>query len=488
MKKNSSFHLHPSSVDAVIIGSGPNGLAAAITLARAGRSVLVLEAKDTVGGGARSAELTLPGFTHDICSAIHPLALTSPFLRSIPFNDLGVEWIYPPASAAHPLDDGTAVMVEHDAASPARGVRATGDTLGPDAAAYRRVLEPLVRAWDDLAVDLLGPLPLPPRHPLTFTRFGLRAAWPAALFARAMFRGERARAVFAGMSAHSMLALEQLTSAAFGVVLTSSAHAVGWPMAKGGSQKIADALAAHLRSLGGEIITGQKVESMKQLPPAQAVLFDLTPRQILKIAGDELPTGYRRALERYRYGSGVFKMDWALSGPIPWKAAEASRAATVHLGGTLDEIAAAEHETRSGQHPERPFVLLAQQSLFDASRAPEGKHTAWAYCHVPGGSAMDMTGPIETQIERFATGFRDLILARSVRAAPEMEQYNANYIGGDINGGVQDMWQLYTRPAWRLSPYTTPNPRLFICSSSTPPGGGVHGMCGYHAARAVLRV
>ena len=485
--------------DAIIVGAGPNGLAAAITLARAGRSVRVLEAKETVGGGSRSAELTLPGFVHDVCSAIHPLALTSPFFNTLPLADYGVEWIHPPASLAHPLDDGTAVVVERSIENPLQGVEATSETLGRDAAAYRALLGPLVADWEKIKLDLLGPLPLPPRHPIALVRFGLGAIWPARTLAKTLFKGERARAVFAGMAGHSMLPLDQPMTAAFGLILTVTAHAVGWPMARGGSQKIADALACYLHSLGGEIVTGQLVESIDDLPPAKAVLFDVTPRQLLSIAGHRLPSGYRRQLERYRYGPGVFKVDWALDGPIPWKAVECARAATVHLGGTLDEIAASERAVWRGEPPERPYVLLAQHTLFDPTRAPEGKHTAWAYCHVPNGSTFDMTARIENQIERFAPGFRDRILARSARSAPDMERYNPNYIGGDINGGVQDFWQLYTRPAPRLVPYSIPTrrdvpppkgdlrpERLYLCSSSTPPGGGVHGMCGYFAARAAL--
>lgn len=472
--------------DAIVVGAGPNGLAAAITLARAGRSVLVLEAKDTIGGGTRSAELTLPGFVHDVCSAIHPLAVASPFFSTLPLADHGLEWIYPPASAAHPLDDGSAVLVE-------RSLEATSETLGRDAAMYRALVGPLVAHWEKLKLDLLGPLPLPPHDPITLARFGLSAVWPLRGFAKTAFRGERARAVFAGLGAHSMLSLDQPLTTAFGLVLAASAHAVGWPLARGGSQKLADALASYLRALGGEIVTGHLVESIDDLLPAQAVLFDVTPRQLLRIANCRLPAGYRRQLERYRYGPGVFKVDWALDGPIPWKAAECARAPTVHLGGTLDEIAASERAVWRGEHPERPYVIVAQHTLFDPSRTPEGKHTAWAYCHVPNGSPFDMTARIESQIERFAPGFRDRILARSARATPEMERYNPNYVGGDINGGVQDLRQFYTRPALRLNPYSIPTrrgaaaQRLYLCSSSTPPGGGVHGMCGYFAAQTALK-
>ncbi len=465
--------------DAVVVGSGPNGLAAAITLAQAGCSVLVLEARDTVGGGARSAELTLPGFIHDVCSAIHPLGVASPFFRALPLAQYGLEWVYPPAELAHPLDDGTAVLVE-------RSVEATAAQLGPDARAYRQIMTPLVADCDKLLDELLGPLRFP-RHPLALARFGLQALFPASLFSRMAFRGERARAVFAGVAAHSIMPSEWPATAAFGLMLTMLAHAVGWPVARGGSQKIADALAAYLRSLGGQISVGRTVESIDDLPPARMVLLEVTPRQILKLAGHRLPPGYRRRLEGYRYGPGVFKVDLALDGPIPWKAADCARAATVHVGGTLQEIAASERAVWRGEHSAQPFVLVAQQSLFDPSRAPEGKHTAWAYCHVPNGSTVDMGDHIEAQIERFAPGFRDRILARSTRTAVQMEQYNATYVGGDINGGVQDLRQLFTRPVARWTPYSTPAKGLFLCSSSTPPGGGVHGMCGYHAARAALR-
>ncbi len=467
--------------DAVIVGAGPNGLSAAITLARAGRSVLVLEAKETVGGGCRSAELTLPGFIHDVCSAIHPLGLASPFMRGLPLEEHGLEWVQPSAPLAHPLDDGTAVVIERSVAA-----TATEANLGRDAHAYRALMRPLVRDWPKIGLDLLGPLRFP-RHPVALARFGLKALLPAELLARVVFKEERARAIFAGMAAHSMMPLERPPTASFGLVLGALAHLVGWPVARGGSQQIAGAMASYLRSLGGEIAVGQRVESLEDIPPARAILFDLTPRQIVQIAGERLPWGYRRQLGRYRYGPGVFKVDYALDGPVPWMAAGCLRASTVHLGGTLEEIAAAERAVWRSEHPEKPFVLLGQQSLFDGTRAPEGKHTVWAYCHVPHGSTFDMTGRVEAQIERFAPGFRNRVLARHAMAAADMQRYNPNYIGGDINGGVQDLRQLFTRPTISLVPYRTPAEGIYICSSSTPPGGGVHGMCGYHAARAVLR-
>jgi phytoene dehydrogenase-like protein len=465
--------------EAIVVGSGPNGLAAAIALARAGVSVRVLEAEDTVGGGTRSAELTLPGFTHDVCSAIHPLGLASPFFRTIPLEEHGVEWIHSPAPLAHPFDDGTAAVLE-------RSVEETGETLGEDAAAYRRLMAPLVRDVDALLEDLLGPLRVP-RHPLALARFGPRAVLPVTTLARLAFRGERARAFLGGLAAHSMLPLTRPPSASFGLVLGLLGHAVGWPLARGGSQRIADALASYLRSLGGAIDTGRRVASLAELEATAAVLLDVTPRQLVAVAGERLPAGYRRRLDGYRYGPGVFKLDWALDGPIPWRAEECTRAATVHLGGTLDEIVASEVGPWRGECAERPYVLLAQQSLFDPTRAPEGKHTAWAYCHVPNGSTVDMAARIEAQVERFAPGFRDRILARSARGPADLERENANYIGGDINGGIADFRQLFTRPVARASPYTTPVPGIYICSSSTPPGGGVHGMCGYWAAKAALR-
>jgi len=465
--------------EAIVVGSGPNGLAAAIVLAQAGLAVRVLEAADTVGGGARSAELTLPGFVHDVCSAIHPLGVASPFCRTLPLEEHGVHWIEPPAALAHPFDDGTAVLLERSAYAAVTGV-------GEDEDRWRRIFAPLARDAEPLLEDLLGPLHLP-AHPLALARFSALAAPPATLLARLSFRGAKARGAFAGLAAHSMLRLDRPPSAAFGLTLGLLAHAVGWPFPRGGSQRISDALASYLRSLGGEIETGRKVESLAELGETRPVLLDLTPRGLLALAGDRLPTRYRRGLERYRYGPGVFKLDWALDGPIPWRAEECARSATVHLGATLEEIAASETAPGRGEIAQRPYVLLAQQSLFDPTRAPEGRHTAWAYSHVPNGSAVDMTERIETQVERFAPGFRERILARSALGPADMERYNANYVGGDINAGAATLSQLFTRPVARVSPYTTPLPGVFLCSASTPPGGGVHGMCGYHAARAALR-
>jgi phytoene dehydrogenase-like protein len=464
---------------AVVVGSGPNGLAAGIALAEAGRSVTVLEGADRLGGGCRSEELTLPGFVHDTCSTVHSLALASPFLSTLPLAEHGLELVHPSAPLAHPLDDGSAVMLERSVDETARG-------LGADAAAYRRLFGPLVLSADELFGQILGPL-RPPRHPLVMARFGAGALRSASGLARSRFTGERARALFAGCAAHSMLSLTTPASAAFGMVLAVTAHRVGWPVARGGSQRLVDALASQLRSLGGEIQTARWVESLDEVEAHTPVLLDVTPRQLLRLAGARLPAGYGRRLGRYRYGPGVFKLDWALEAPIPWSAAEVLRAGTVHLAGTLDEIVASEEAAVRGRHADRPFVLLVQPTLFDPTRAPDGRHTAWAYCHVPQGSTRDMTEAIESQVERFAPGFRDLILGRSVMDSAEVERRNPNYVGGDINGGVQDLRQLFTRPVPRLDPYSTPLRGLYLCSSSTPPGGGVHGMCGYHAARSALR-
>ena len=465
--------------DAVVVGSGPNGLAAAITLARAGCSVLVVEAAETIGGGLRSQPLTLPGFVHDVCAAIHPLAAASPFFRSLPLAEHGVTWIEPDAPLAHPFDDGRTLLLE-------RSLRHTSAGLGADGGAYVNLMAPLVRHWESLMDMLLGPLRMP-RQPLLLARFGLSGIRSAQDLARGKFTGEEARALFAGLAAHAVLPLDRRPTAAFGLVLAILGHAVGWPLVHGGSQRLADAMASYLVSLGGEIQANAPVNCIADLPASRVVLLDVTPRQVLRLAGHRLPNSYRRQLERYRYGPGVFKMDWALDGPIPWRAETCRGAATVHLGGTLEEIARAEQAAFRGQHSERPFLILAQPSLFDHTRAPAGRHTAWAYCHVPHGSKMDMSGSIESQIERFAPGFRERILARHVMAPATLEHYNSNYVGGDISGGVQDLRQLFTRPAVRWTPYATPDKRLFICSASTPPGGGVHGMSGYFAARTALR-
>ncbi len=465
--------------DAVVVGSGPNGLSAAITLAQAGRTVTVVEAAPTLGGGSRSAELTLPGYVHDVCSTVHSLAVASPALSALPLAEHGLQLVHPELPLAHPMDDGSAVLLH-------RAVADTAATLGGDQRAYESLVGPLVRRSDALMHELLGPL-RPPRHPLAMAGFGFVALRSAVGLARARFDGPRGQALLGGAAAHSMMRLDQVPTAAVGLVLMTAAHAVGWPFARGGSQNVVDAMASYLRSLGGEVITDWRVEDVGELDDARAVLLDVTPRQLLSLAGHRLPRRYSRALSRYRYGPGVFKLDWALAGPIPWRDEAVARAGTVHLGGTLEELARSEDDVNRGRVPERPFVLLTQPSLHDPTRAPAGNHVGWAYCHVPAGCDEDMTGRIEAQVERFAPGFRDLVLARASMSAPQMEAYNPNYVGGDINGGVQDLRQLFTRPAVRPVPYSTPDPRLFLCSSSTPPGGGVHGMSGYFAARAALR-
>lgn len=467
------------AIDAIVIGSGPNGLAAAIVLARAGHSVVIYEAADQIGGGMRSGELTLPGFTHDICSTIHALGAASPVLRSFPLEKYGLQWVRPSAPLAHPFDSGSAAVLEHS-------IEETGKTLGEDSNNYRKFVGPFVRNSEALFQDILGPLSLP-KHPFLMARFGFYGVQSASYAASRLFRNEEARALFAGLAAHAIMPLEKPLTAAFGLILGMLGHVTGWPVARGGSQQLANALAAYFKSLGGEIITGNPVTSLEELPPARAILCDITPRQLIRIASDRLPSRYKQSLEQYRYGPGVFKMDWALRGPIPWKAEGCKRAGTVHVGGTLAEIAAAERAVWEGRHPSRPFVLVTQPTLFDPSRAPAGRHIAWAYCHVPNGSTSDRTEQIESQIERFAPGFRDQVLARSTMTTRQFEQHNANYIGGDINGGVQDLRQLFFRPTMKRVPYATPVKGLYLCSASTPPGGGVHGMGGYHAAQAALR-
>jgi phytoene dehydrogenase-like protein len=464
-------------LDAVVIGSGPNGLAAAITLARAGREVIVYEAQDVIGGGTKSAGLTLPGFVHDVCSAVHPLGIGSPFFQSLPLDQHGLEWIQPPSPLAHPLDDGPAVMLQ-------RSLPETAAGLGADGKRWKGLLAGSLRAWPDLKRDLLGPLKFPSR-PVAMANFGMHALFPAATLARTCFSTPRARALFAGIAAHSVLPLTWTASSAIALVLALAGHADGWPIPRGGSQAIARALASYFGTLGGRIVTSTPISFLAQMPPSRVILFDLTPRQILKIAGERFTPKFRAALEKYRYGPGVFKIDWALKAPIPWKSPECAQAATVHLGGSLEEMIASEKACWEGAYAEKPFVLLTQPSLFDPSRAPAGRHTAWAYCHVPNGSTHDCTEAIERQIERFAPGFRDVVLARHVLTPQSLEAQNANLIGGDIGGGAVMLAQLFQRPTPRL--YATSDPALYICSSSAPPGGGVHGMCGFHAAQAALK-
>jgi len=463
-------------VEAIVVGSGPNGLAAAIAIAQTGRKVIVFEAEPTPGGGVRSGELTLPGFVHDVCSAVHPLAVKSLFSRTLPLGSHGLEWIEPPIMLAHPFDDGTSAVIY-------RSLERTAVELGDDGPAYRRLVGSVVAAWPRLESAVLGP-PRLPRHPVTLARFGLHALQPAESLARRSFRTAQARALFAGIAAHGLLPLDRRPTAAFALVLGAMAHVAGWAIPRGGAQRLTDALAGHLASLGGEIVTGNRVRSVDDLPSSKAVLCDLSPRPLLAIAGHRFPPAYRRRLERYRYGTDAFKVDWALTGPIPWRSEPCTRAGTVHVGVTLEEIVWSEREAWQGRAAARPFVLLAQPSLFDPTRAPAGCHTAWAYCHVPQGSAEDMLGRIEQQIERFAPGFRDVVLARSVRYPADIERHNANLVGGDIGAGISDLAQLAARPTWQT--YTTPVRGLYICSAATPPGVGVHGMCGYFAAQRAL--
>ncbi|MGD8860434.1 MAG: NAD(P)/FAD-dependent oxidoreductase [Myxococcales bacterium] len=467
-----------AELDAVIVGSGPNGLAAAALLAREGYSVRVIEGRAEIGGGTRTAELTLPGFRHDVCSAVHPMGVLSPFFSKLPLSEHGLQWIAADVSAAHPLDDGPAVLLQ-------RSVEATAEQLEGDGRRYRALMEPFVRVGEPLMEDLVGPLRFP-RHPLAMARFGFYGVRSALGLGR-LYDGARAKALLAGCAAHAILPFERLLSGGVGLIFSFTAHLREWPVARGGSEAIAAALASYVRACGGEISTGTWVRSLSELPDSRVVLFDLAPKQVLAIAGDALPAGYRRRLSRYRYGPAVFKVDWALDGPIPWRDGRCAQASTVHVGGTLEEIAAAEQQVWQGQPSERPFVMVCQQSHFDGSRAPEGKHTGYAYCHVPFGCDVDVTEAIEAQVERFAPGFRDRILARATMAPADFEAYNPSFVGGTITGGVSDLGQFFTRPVARLDPYSTPNPRLFLCSSATPPGGGVHGMGGYYAALSAVR-
>lgn len=466
------------SYDAVIIGSGPNGLAAAIRLAESGASVLVLEARDTIGGGMRTAELTLPGFHHDVCSAAHPMGILSPYFRTLPLEKYGLEWVQGGASAAHPMDDGPAVILR----KPLDDIVAE---LGSDGAAYRNLVEPFLNQPHEFLKDALAPLQIP-SHPFQMLRFGLLGVRSATGLG-SRFESERARALLAGCAAHSVLPLNSPMTAALGLMFLITAHVETWPVARGGSQSIAKALAAHFESLGGEIRTGTHVRTLSELPPAKAYLFDTSPQQLVQIANSVLPAGYVSRMRDYRYGPGTFKVDFALDGPVPWKDPRCLEASTVHVGGTMAEINASESIVHRGEHAERPFVLMVQQSDLDTTRAPEGRRTGYAYCHVPHGSDVDQTETIIRQIERFAPGFRDQILAMKSTSPSEFEAHNPNYVGGAVTGGVADIRQLFTRPVARLNPYTTPNPQIFICSASSPPGGGVHGMCGFYAAEAALK-
>ncbi|MGH9546326.1 MAG: phytoene desaturase family protein [Terriglobales bacterium] len=461
---------------ACVIGAGPNGLAAAVVLARAGLQVDVLEAETTAGGAVRTMELTLPGYRHDFGAAVFPLGAGSPFFSSLPLRDYGLEWLYSPAVLAHPLDDGTAVILERDLSD-------TQTSLGVDGQRWKNLVQPLVEHWTEFAPDVLGSFSSLPKHPWLMARFGMSAVRSAGTIAR-RFSSERTRALYAGLAAHSFLTLEEPLSAAAGMLMAVTAHAVGWPIPRGGSQSLTDALCQYLAKFGSKVATSSPVEALAALSGYDLILCDVTPRQLLKLGGQRLSNHYQHRLQTYRYGPGVFKVDYALHAPIPWKASDCLRAATLHLGGSFQEIAASERAVRQGQHAERPFVLLAQQSLFDPSRAPQGKHTAWAYCHVPNGSRADVLSKLEDQIERFAPGFRDCVVARCVSAPSDLEKMDANLVGGDIGGGTLDLRQFLFRPTRRH--YATSAKDIYICSSSTPPGGGVHGMCGYHAAQMAL--
>ncbi|MEX2393438.1 MAG: NAD(P)/FAD-dependent oxidoreductase [Actinomycetota bacterium] len=467
----------PSTYDAVIVGAGPNGLSAAVELASHGHSVLVLEAASTIGGGTRTQELTLPGFTHDVCSAFHPMGVASPFFNRV---GLDIDWVFPDADLAQPLDDGTAAILE-------RSVEATAEGLAPDTHRYKRLMNGLLARGNDILEATQSPALPFPKHPLLLAAFGALTALSAVSDAKLLFRGERARALFSGSAAHTTVPIRSLPGHGLALLFHICAHTSGWGFPRGGSHAITDALAERLRSLGGEIVCDHPVQTLTNVPQSKVVLFDTTPKQLIDIAGDQLSTRYRTRLKRFRYGPGVFKIDYALDGTVPWKAGEMSRAGVVHLGGTYEEVAASERAVNRGEHPERPWVIVGQQSLFDDTRAPAGKHTLWTYCHVPNGSTVDMTGAIEGQLERFAPGFNDLVLAKSVRRPADLERENENYIGGDIAGGFSNLRQFFTRPIPKLDPYATSNPRLFLCSSSTPPGAAVHGMCGYWAARSAMK-
>ena len=478
MRNESKYFMAKNDYDAIVIGSGPNGLAAAITLQRNGQSVLLIEGGETIGGGLRTKELTLPGYLHDVCSAVHPMAMASPFFQSIPFKELGVEFLYPKIDAAHPFDDGTAATL-------VRSIEQTAASLGIDHNAYSSLMNPLVQNWTKFSADILGPLHIP-KSPVAMAKFGLLALQPSTLLAK-KFKGHLAKGLWAGMAAHSIQPLSNIATSAIGLVLLSTAHIYGWPIPKGGSVRIADALASYFKSLGGKIETGNYVKDLNRLPTSKAILLDITPKQLLEITNIKLSNFYRKQLSKFRYGMGVFKMDWALSGAIPFTNPECRKAGTVHLGGQFEDIVYGEKQAAGGATPSRPFVLLSQPGILDPTRAPNGHHTVWAYCHVYNGSTTNQVDNIESQIERFAPGFKQLILKRSLMNTTDLQAYNPNYIGGDINGGIIDIRQLYTRPVISISPYRTSVKGIYLCSSSTPPGGGVHGMCGYHAANRCIK-
>lgn len=465
--------------DSIVIGSGPNGLSAAIELAKNGQKVLVVEGSDSVGGGTRTSELTLPGFKHDYCSAVHTLGVLSPYLKSLPLQDFGLKWCYPEASVAHPMDGEPSLLLK-------KSVVDTAAQFGKDEASWIKVFDYLRQNGIELLEDALGPLGFP-KNPLLFARFGLKALLPASTFCNLHFKDKRAKALFAGCAAHSILPLDYFFTAALGLIFGVAGHLENWPVVAGGSHNLTKSMASYFESLGGEIKLSHWVNDLNTLPDAKAYVFDTDPIQLGRIAGSALSESYKKRLGKYNHGPGCFKIDWALDGPIPWKDKNTLKASTVHIGGTLEEIAMSERLAWEGKHSDQPFVLLCQQSMFDESRAPDGKHTGYAYCHVPNGSKKDMTLEIENQIERFAPGFRDIILDRKTISTQQFQAYNPNYLGGAVTGGAADVTQLFTRPVARWNPYTTPNPRIYICSASTPPGGGVHGMCGYWAARAVIK-
>ena len=467
-----------NTYDAIVIGAGPNGLSAAIQLARQGLSVCVFEANQQIGGGARNEQLTLPNFIHDVCSAVHPMGFISPFFKTLPLQDYGLEWIEPPLALAHPFDNEPAAFLS-------KSIQQTAENLGQDKQAYLDLMNPFVNKSETLITEILKPIRIS-KYPFLMARFAFAAMRSASDFANSKFKTDRAKALFCSCSAHSVVSLDKIATASFGISLAMVAHLVGWPIVKGGSQRIIDCLEKYFRSLGGEIEAGTKVESLNSLPASKVILMALTPRQVATIAADQLPQKFRDRLLKFRYGPGIFKIDWALDGPIPWKDPACSKSATLHLGSTFNEILQSESDAWNGKISAKPFVILAQPSLFDSTRAPAGKHTGWAYCHVPHGSDVDRTETIENQVERFAPGFKNLILARHTFNSTQLHQHNENIIGGDIGGGANDFMQIIARPVLKWDPYSTPNPRIFICSSSTPPGGGVHGMCGFNAANSVL--